>query len=68
MTQERTQAIGPDPRAKLSELRRDHPRHEIRLMATQVWEAVSHPAPGQTIVHCADGLDELRAKIESDTP
>jgi hypothetical protein len=68
MTRDQTEGIGLDPRGKLSQLRRDHPQHEIRLMATQMWEAVSHPSPGQTIVHCAGGLDELRAKIEGDAP
>jgi len=68
MTQNQTAPIRHDPRAKLSRLRRDHPRYEIRLMATEVWEAVSHPAPGQTVVHCAGTLDELRVKIEGDAP
>ena len=66
MTQDQTEAIRLDPRAELSRLRRDHPQHEIRLMAAGMWEAVSRPAPGRTIVHCAGGLDELRAKIEGD--
>ena len=68
MRQHQTAPIRQDPRAKLGQLRRDYPRHEIRLMTTEIWEAVSHPAPGQTVVHCAGSLDELRAKIEGDTP
>ena len=63
---DKTAPVRQDPRAKLSQLRRDHPEYQIGLITTQVWEAVSHPEPGQTVVHCADSLDELRAKIEGD--
>ncbi len=56
----------PDRYVELSRLRRDHPQYEIGLIGTEVWEAVSHPAPGQTVVHCAVSIDELRAKIEVD--
>jgi hypothetical protein len=66
MTGNDTARIRQDPRAKLSALRRDHPACEIRLITAEVWEAVSRPAPGQTVVHCADSLDGLRGKIESD--
>jgi hypothetical protein len=55
-----------DPYGELSRLRRDHPQYEIGLMGSEIWEAVSHPAPGQTVVHCADSIDKLRAKIEVD--
>jgi len=68
MTQNPTAPIRQDPRAKLRALRLDHPECEIRLIATQMWEAVSHPAAGRTVVHCADSLDQLRAKIEGDAP
>jgi hypothetical protein len=68
MTENQTAPIRHDPRAKLSLLRRDHPQYEIRLMTTEIWEAVSHPAPGQTVVHCAGSLDELRTKIDGDAP
>lgn len=66
MTSDPTAPVRQDPRAKLRQLKRDHPQCEIRLIATQVWESVSHPAPGRTVVHCADSIDELRAKIEGD--
>jgi hypothetical protein len=68
MTENQTAPIRQDPRVKLSQLRRTYPEHEIQLRATEMWEAVSHPAPGQTLVHCAGSLDELRAKLESDVP
>jgi hypothetical protein len=68
MTENRTAPIRRDPRTKLSQLRQSHPEYEIQLRATEVWEAVSHPAPGKTVVYCAGSLDELRAKIECDAP
>jgi hypothetical protein len=68
MRQGQAAQVRQDPREKLSRLRRDHPQYEIRLMATEIWEAVSHPAPDRTVVHCAISLDELRAKIEGDAP
>jgi hypothetical protein len=56
-----------DPRVKLRQLLRDYgQRCEIQLIASGTWEAVSRPSPGQTVVHCAHSLDELRDKIESD--
>lgn len=66
MSEENTAAIRQDPRAKLCALRRDHPEYEIRLITAEMWEAVSHPEPAQTIVHIADSIDELRSKIEGD--
>jgi hypothetical protein len=58
--------IPEDPRAGLRSLLRDHgQRWEIQLMRSY-WQATSHPSPSQTVVHCADSLDELRSKIEGD--
>ena len=68
MTENPTAPTRQDPRAKLRALRHEHPEYQIQLITADTWEAVSHPAPGQTVVHCADSLDELRAKIESDAP
>jgi hypothetical protein len=54
-----------DHRAGLRSLLRDHgQRWEIQLVSTH-WEAVTHPSPTATIVHCADSLDGLRAKLEA---
>jgi hypothetical protein len=65
--QEQSDPIRQDPRAKLRSLLRDHgERWEIRLVSMH-WEAVSHPTPSAVILHCADSLDGLRAKLESDT-
>ena len=66
MTQDEADQVRQDPGGKLGRLRRDHPQYEIGRMGSEIWEAVSHPAPGQTVVHCAISLDELRAKIEVD--
>lgn len=57
-----------DPRAGLRSLLRDHgQRWQIQLVSTH-WEATSHPSPTAIVVHCADSLDALRTKIESDAP
>jgi hypothetical protein len=55
-----------DPRDKVRELRAGHPECQIQLITTQLWESVSHPGPGKTVVHVAETIDELRAKIEAD--
>jgi hypothetical protein len=66
MSEIQAATIRQDPRAKISQLRHDHPGYEIQLITAQMWEAVSHPEPGQTVVHVAESLDELRGKIEGD--
>ncbi len=66
MSENQAELVRPDPRAKVGQLRRDHPECEIRLITTQMWEAVSRPKRGQIVVHVAESLDELRARIEGD--
>lgn len=68
MTENQAAPIRQDPGIELSQLRHDHPEYEIQLRATEMWEAVSHPTAGQTVVHCAGSLDELRAKLDDDAP
>lgn len=68
MTENQTAPMRQDPGIELGQLRQNFPECEIQLRATEMWEAVSHPAPGQTVVHCAGSLDELRAKLEGDAP
>jgi hypothetical protein len=65
MTGNPTVPIPEDPRAKLRSLLRDHgQRWNIQLVRSH-WEAVTHPSPTSIIVHCADSLDGLRAKLEA---
>jgi hypothetical protein len=65
MTEHDTAPIGRDPRAGLRQLLREHgQRWEIQLVRTY-WEAVTHPWPGCTVVHCAHDLAGLRAKLEA---
>jgi hypothetical protein len=68
MTGDPAAQIRQDPRAKLDALRRDHPQYSIQLASSAMWEAVSRPRPGRTVVHIAESLDALRGKIESDAP
>ncbi len=66
MSDNQAELARQDPRAKVGQLRRDHPECDIRLITTQMWESVSYPKRGQIVVHVAESLDELRARIERD--
>jgi hypothetical protein len=65
LTEQAARVAPQDPQGKLSALQRDHPAYEIRLITAEVWEAVSRPAPGRTVVDCAHDLAGLRAKLEA---